>query len=297
VKERGIVFNLQRYSLHDGPGIRTTVFLKGCPARCWWCHNPESQLASPELACSEKGCLSCAACRAACSAGRSGTASCLACGACADACPTGTLQLVGREMSVEEVMTGVQRDRFFFEDSGGGVTFSGGEPLGQPEFLKALLVQCKAREIHTAVDTAGLCPPETLLGLAPLVDLFLYDLKCIDSGRHLQGTGIANGQILENLRRLATVHDNIWIRIPVVPGFNDTQEEMAALADVVSRTPGVRQAWLLPYHATWTGKPGRYGKSPAAAAEQALSPTQEVLQGFARIFRGSGINISIGGVE
>lgn len=294
--QRGTVFNVQRYSLHDGPGIRTTVFLKGCPARCWWCHNPESQLARPEIACSEKGCISCDACRAACPHGRREIDSCILCGACSDACPTGVLQQVGREMTVDEVMTSVRRDRFFFEDSGGGVTFSGGEPLCQPEFLKELLTRCRASEIHTAVDTAGLCAPEALLGLAPLVDLFLFDVKCADSDRHRQGTGIGNDGVLQNLARLSTVHENIWIRIPVVPGFNDGEDEMRAIARLVAGITGVRQVWLLPYHSTWLGKPGRYGKI-VTGPKQALPPTSELLQGLAGIFREKGIYTSIGGNE
>jgi pyruvate formate lyase activating enzyme len=294
VIERGTVFNLQRYSLHDGPGIRTTVFLKGCPARCWWCHNPESQLGMPEIACFEKSCISCGACLMACPHQRKGAGSCTLCGACSDACPTGALRRVGSVMSVDEVVASVLRDCFFFEDSGGGVTFSGGEPLAQPEFLKALLTRCKAHEIHSAVDTAGLCPVQALVDVAPLVDLFLFDLKCVDSDSHLSGTGVGNGGIRENLERLSTLHGNIWIRIPVVPGFNDSEEQMRALARVACATPGVRQVWLLPYHAAWTGKPVRFGK---AAAEQTRlpAPAPELLERFARIFRDRGMETFIGG--
>jgi len=295
VSQRGTVFNLQRYSLHDGPGIRTTVFLKGCPARCWWCHNPESQLAEPELSRSEKGCISCSACLASCPSGLAAE-SCAGCGACAEACPTGSRSLIGNELSVEEVMAGVLKDRFFFEDSGGGVTFSGGEPLCQPEFLKELLTRCRAHGLHSAVDTAGLCPAESLLEVAPLTDLFLFDLKCVDGARHLAGTGVANQGILENLARLSSVHDNIWIRVPVVPGFNDCEEEMRAIARLASATPGVRQLWLLPYHATWTNKPARFGKAPGEAA-QLKPPSPKLLEDFARIFRAAGIFTSIGGEQ
>jgi pyruvate formate lyase activating enzyme len=286
-----MVFNLQRYSLHDGPGIRTTVFLKGCPARCWWCHNPESQLATPEIACSENRCIVCDACLLSCHDGLKPRELCTLCGACSDACPTGAREIVGRAMSVAEVMKSVLKDRMFFEDSSGGVTFSGGEPLCQPEFLKALLTQCRAQEIHTAVDTAGLCSPETLLEIAPLADLFLFDLKCIDPDRHLQGTGVGNSGILENLKRLSSRHQNIWIRIPVIPGFNDSDDEMRALAEVVSATAGVRQVWLLPYHASWAGKPARFGKE-AAVRLQALAPSQEVLERFAEVFTVKGIAIN-----
>ncbi|HBA88009.1 MAG TPA: hypothetical protein DCZ75_08440, partial [Geobacter sp.] len=188
----GTVFNLQRYSLHDGPGIRTTVFLKGCPARCWWCHNPESQSPVPEIACSQNRCIACDACLLACHDSLKPRESCLLCGSCTDACPTGAREMVGRVMPAGEVLEKILRDRFFFEESCGGVTFSGGEPLCQPRFLTELLTACRARDIHTALDTAGLCTPETLLAVAPLVDLFLYDLKCADNERHLQGTGVGN---------------------------------------------------------------------------------------------------------
>ena len=292
----GLVFNLQRYSLHDGPGTRTTVFLKGCPARCWWCHNPESQLAAPEIACSQNRCIACDACLLSCHDSLKPREVCTICGACAEACPTGARELVGRVMSAGEVVASVLRDRMFFEDSGGGVTFSGGEPLCQPDFLKALLTQCRAHEIHTAVDTAGFCSPETLLDMAPLVDLFLFDLKCVDGEKHLQGTGVGNSGILENLQRLSGLHGNIWIRIPVIPGFNDTVEDMHALAGIVSATPGVRQVWLLPYHASWAAKPARFGKEATGQA-QAPAPSPEVLERFAGIFRAKGMQVGAGGMR
>lgn len=290
----GMVFNLQRYSLHDGPGIRTTVFLKGCPARCWWCHNPESQLPVPEISSFQKICLSCGACFDACPERLDTATTCTLCGACTDACPTGARQIVGREMSADEVMANLLKDRFFYEDSGGGVTFSGGEPLCQPDFLKILLSRCRDHEIHTAVDTAGLCPPETLAEIAPLVALFLFDLKCAEGKRHLQGTGIDNGGIVSNLALLSRLHANIWLRIPVVPGFNASEEEMCALAKVSSETPGIRHVWLLPYHATWTGKQARFG-TMAMGATQLAPPTMEVLEVFAKIFRDRGVPTSIGG--
>jgi pyruvate formate lyase activating enzyme len=292
----GTVFNIQRYSLHDGPGIRTTVFLKGCPARCWWCHNPESQSALPEIACSENRCIACDACLLSCHDSLKPKEACTLCGACSEACPTGAREMVGGTMTVSEVVTSVLRDLMFFEDSRGGVTFSGGEPLCQPEFLKALLAQCKRHEIHSAVDTAGLCSPETLIEVAPLVDLFLFDLKCVDRDRHLHGTGIDNSAILENLERLSKCHSNIWIRIPVVPGFNDTVEEMEKIAALASATPGVRQLWLLPYHAIWAAKPARFGKE-GSAKPQAAAPSRELMEHFAGIFRAKGIDTQIGGAR
>jgi pyruvate formate lyase activating enzyme len=290
----GSVFNLQRYSLHDGPGIRTTVFLKGCPARCWWCHNPESQLPIQEISCSESRCIACDACLLACHEALKPRESCILCGACSEACPTGARTLVGRSMTVNDVVREVMRDRMFFEDSGGGVTFSGGEPLAQPQFLKALLARFRAQEIRTAVDTAGLCPTETLLDLAPLVDLFLFDLKCVDGDRHLQGTGVANAGVLENLTQLLAVHDNIWIRVPVVPGFNDSLEEMRAIAELAAASGAVRRVCLLPYHASWAAKPERFGKQVPDAVQLA-PPSGEAMENFARIFRELGLETSIGG--
>lgn len=292
---KGIVFNLQRYSLHDGPGIRTTVFLKGCPARCWWCHNPESQSRLPEIACSQNRCIVCDACLHACHDSLMPKDRCTCCGSCANACPTGAREVLGREMSVSDVVQAVLKDRFFFEDSGGGVTFSGGEPLQQPEFLKGLLLGCRAHEIHTAVDTAGLCPVGDILDIAPLVDLFLFDLKCADGARHREGTGVGNAAILENLEQLGRVHRNIWIRIPVVPGFNDSEREMEALAEIACRAAGVRQVWLLPYHGSWAAKPARLCRDVAAPAATAVAPPQELMEKFARIFTGRGMDTQIGG--
>lgn len=290
----GTVFNLQRYSLHDGPGIRTTVFLKGCPARCWWCHNPESQSPAPEIACSQNRCIACDACLLACHDALRPREACLSCGSCAEACPTGARELVGRRMQVGEVMESVLRDRFFFEESKGGVTFSGGEPLSQPEFLGELLRCCRSREIHTAVDTAGLCLPETLLEIAPLADLFLYDLKCADNDRHLEGTEVGNCGILENLQRLSRLHRNVWIRIPVIPGFNDSMEEMEAMAAIAAGTSGVRQVWLLPYHGSWAAKQARFGKG-APAPLPVAAPARETLQRFARVFADRGLDTHLGG--
>jgi pyruvate formate lyase activating enzyme len=291
----GNVFNLQRYSLNDGPGIRTTVFLKGCPARCWWCHNPESQQGAAEVACFPARCISCDACLHACHEGLQPRDRCVVCGSCCEACPTGAREIVGESMTVAQVVAGVMRDRMFFEDSGGGVTFSGGEPLSQPVFLKALLKAFRDREVRTTVDTAGFCPPEALIEVAPLVDLFLFDLKCIDPVRHLEATGIDNRQVLENLERLSRVHHNIWIRVPVIPGFNDDEREMDAIAETAIRFGSVRELWLLPYHSSWTAKPGRFGKEGAAAPLAAPSAGQ--LEKLARICRAHGLVTHIGGEQ
>ena len=291
----GRVFNVQRYSLHDGPGIRTTVFLKGCPARCLWCHNPESQSAAPELLVAETRCVSCGTCATVCAHGAPppGSGLCTACGACVEACPAGARQLAGHAATVDDVMREVRRDRVFYDESGGGVTFSGGEPLAQPEFLAALLAACRAAGVHTAVDTCGFAPREHLLALAPRADLFLFDVKMVDDARHRALTGLPAAPILSNLQALAAVHTEVWIRVPVVPGLTDAEADLAATAALVAGLPGVRRVCLLPYHRTGVPKARRLGRElPPPEIEP---PSHERLEALATLFRERGLATSIGG--
>jgi len=291
---RGRIFNVQRYSLHDGPGIRTTVFLKGCPARCLWCHNPESQSFAPEVLVVETRCVSCGTCATVCAHGAPppGSSLCTACGACVEACPAAARQLAGRETTVDAVIEEVLRDRVFYEESGGGVTFSGGEPLAQPEFLKRLLEACRAAGLHTAVDTCGFASRERLLALAPLVDLFLFDVKLVDDARHLSLTGVPAAPILDNLRALAAVHANLWIRVPIVPGHTDGEADLAATAALVAGLPGVRRVSLLPYHRTGAPKARRLGREYALDA--LAPPPPERLESLAALFRDRGLAVQIG---
>lgn len=303
--ESGLIFNLQRYSLQDGPGIRTTAFLKGCPLHCWWCHNPESQSPEPELALQESRCTRCGECRTVCPQNASsdassgngreleGTAPCIRCGACVAACPSEARQMIGRRMGVDEVLAEILKDRIFYDDSGGGATFSGGEPLLQPRFLVELLAACRARGIHTAVDTCGYAPEEELLAIAPLTDLFLYDLKAIDDARHREFTGVSNALILKNLKALGRVHRNIWLRMPLVPGFNDDAEGLEAAARLAAAIPGVRQLNLLPYHKAGARKWQALGK-PRELPDVA-SPSAEALEQAAERLRSFGVNVQIGG--
>ena len=271
-----MIFNTQRYSIHDGPGIRTTVFLKGCPLRCAWCHNPEGIYPERELAVIANRCLGCGECRQVCpqvKTSGNGSASnqradCIRCGECAKVCPTEARQMVGRRMSVREVLAEALLDRIFYEESGGGVTFSGGEPFMQPRFLRNLLEACRIGGIHTAVDTTGYVSREDLLLAAPLVDLFLYDLKVIDNDRHRQWTGVSNGIILDNLLALGDIHRNIWIRMPLVPGFNDDLEHLEAVARFAASVPNVRQVNLLPYHGTAAHKWTSLGRKEQLSARQ-----------------------------
>jgi pyruvate formate lyase activating enzyme len=233
----GLVTSIRKFSLHDGPGIRTTVFLKGCPLACAWCHNPENISPLPQVITLESRCVRCGQCIEACPQHPSSTAlfevsaraaqplqsppNCLRCGACVESCPTGARTLLGRRLSAAEVLDEVRADRLFYEESGGGLTVSGGEPLGQFDFLRVLLEAAHAQGLHTALDTCGFGPPHQLLQLLPLVDLFLYDLKLIHEQRHIEFTGVSNRRILDNLRLLAGHQAELWLRIPIVPGVND----------------------------------------------------------------------------
>ena len=296
--ESGIVTNIQRYSLHDGPGIRTTVFLKGCPLRCPWCHNPETLAPAPELVVIETRCMRCGECVRVCperaaSAQSGEPIRCRTCGACVAVCPTAARQIVGQSLRVEDVVREVARDRIFYDDSGGGVTFSGGEPLLQAPFLLALLEACRRAGLRTAIDTCGAAARADLLAAAPLTHLFLYDIKIIDDARHVEYVGASNAPILENLRALGDVHDNIWVRIPVIPGINDDAGNLAAIARLAASVRGVRQVSLLPYHATGAAKFPRLGR-PYALAE-IRPPSRAALDALADQLAATGIPVKVGG--
>jgi pyruvate formate lyase activating enzyme len=308
--ESGLVLNIQRYSIHDGPGIRTTVFLKGCPLVCWWCHNPESQCAGPEVIVVETRCIRCGLCRKVCPAEqlpaiadaespqagdgvRAAPVACTLCGACVEACPAGAIQMAGRKMTVAEVLSEVRRDRIFYDDSGGGLTISGGEPLMQPGFVTALLRACRDDGISTAVDTSGCGSREHLLEMAALTDLFLYDLKLADPARHAVYMGVSNDGILGNLRALGEVHGNIWVRIPLVPGINDSAEDLDAAGEIIRQIKGVQQVNLLAYHETAVHKFQRLGRPYRAGRISA--PTTRQMDIAAERIRKFGLNVKTGG--
>ncbi len=298
----GLVFNVQRYSIHDGPGIRTTVFLKGCPLRCAWCHNPESKSPQPELTIYQERCVRCGACWEACPQEhldqvRSGPlvdrVHCIRCGRCVEACVNDARQLVGQTLTIDQLMAELLKDRIFYDDSGGGVTVSGGEPLMQAEFVRQLLDACRDAEISTAVDTCGFGERDDLLAIAPLTDIFLYDVKILDDEKHIRFTGVSNAVILENLRALAQIHSRIWIRVPLVPGFNDSPADIAATARFVASLPGVCQVNLLPYHPLGLHKSERLGTLSNLGAP--VRPSAEALEESAEPFRSLGLNVKIGG--
>ncbi len=222
----GIVFDIQRFSIHDGPGIRSTVFLKGCSLRCLWCHNPESQLSAPQIAVFKHKCVGCGACVKICEIAF--LHNCDGCGKCAEVCPVGAREVIGEKKTVEEVFDEVVRDKAYYRTSGGGVTVSGGEPLLQVEFVAALFSECKREGISTAVETAGNVPWEKIETVLPTCDLFLYDVKCMDEEKHRRLTGASNRLILDNAERLKKTGKRILFRMPVVPGYNDDEVEKTA---------------------------------------------------------------------
>jgi len=295
----GVCFDIQRYSIHDGPGIRTTVFLKGCPLACPWCHNPESIAPSPELRVLAGRCVRCGACTAACPLGIADgpnlpdPARCLRCGSCAAACPTGARQLTGRTWTVREVLEAVLRDRPFYDQSGGGVTFSGGEPLAQWRFLLACLEAAQAQGLHTAVDTSGFASQRTVLAVAAWTDLFLYDLKVLDPKRHLRFTGVPLAPITRNLRALDATGARIWLRMPLVPGYNDDRANLEAVATFAASLRHTRRLHLLPYHRLGAEKYARLGGADPMG--DAPSPTPDAVEAAAALLRGHGLDVHVGG--
>jgi pyruvate formate lyase activating enzyme len=256
---RGVVFDIQHYAVHDGPGIRTLVFLKGCPLACGWCCNPESQSARPELRRIASRCQACLRCAGVCPVGavRAGDgavyfdrAACARCGdmACVDACCSQALSVAGTWMDVGAVVARVAADEEFYRNSGGGVTFSGGEPFAQPEFLLALLAGCRGRGIHTAVGTCGHVARHVLLDAEPLVDLFLFDVKLADGGRHRLLTGVDNHLIRDNLAALAgRVPGKVLVRVPLIPGLTDGEDNLCGIA-AMAAAHGLAKIHLQPYH-------------------------------------------------
>ncbi len=254
---RGTVFNIQRFSIHDGPGIRTTVFFKGCNLKCAWCHNPESQNFKPELMLYMEKCTLCGKCREFCP--KAFTEECTRCGKCAEVCPSGARALCGYMATAEQVMETVLRDRPFYENSGGGVTFSGGECMLQTDFLLELLKLSKENRLHTCVDTAGDVPWEYFEKLLPYTDLFLYDLKLSDGEKHKKYTGVDNARITENLKKLKASGANVTVCVPLIGGVNDNAEELRAMKTLLGDL-GIFNIDPKPYHALGEKKYAALGR-------------------------------------
>ncbi|MBI2907608.1 MAG: glycyl-radical enzyme activating protein [Chloroflexi bacterium] len=256
LKERGWIFNIQRYSIHDGPGIRTTVFLKSCPLRCFWCQNPESQTLTAVVFLDRSKCTLCGRCVAVCPTGAAtlnerssqiDRSICDGCGQCVKVCPNEARRLVGKYLSVAEIMHEVMKDRKFYENSGGGMTLSGGEPTAQPKFCYALLREAKRQGLHTALDTCGCVRWATLEKILSYVDLVLFDIKHLVAAKHREATGRSNALILENAKKVARLKA-MRIRVPLIPGFNDSVEDIGATARFVRSELGPVEIDLLPYN-------------------------------------------------
>ena len=268
----GIVFNIERYTLHDGPGIRTTVFLKGCPLGCLWCSNPESQSGSPEITYFAEKCTGCGRCLPLCpqnaiqqhAPGEPVTIlfeRCDGCGACVEPCYPEALVITGQSMTAQQVVSVVLRDRRFYQNSGGGVTLSGGEPLAQAAFTAGVLRLCRQQSIHTAIQTSGFAPQSALEQVLPQLDLVIFDLKHLDDAEHQRLTGVSNRLILENLRFLNDQNMRVVVQMPLIPGYNDSQDNLEAVFDLVKSLPSVEGLSLLAYHALGAAKYTRAGRS------------------------------------
>ncbi len=295
----GLIFDIQRFAVHDGPGIRTLVFFKGCSLRCLWCANPEGQSYSQEIGFIAANCLSCGRCFEVCLAGaieagpnRVNRNLCTVCGACVSVCPSRALTMVGRKATVAKVLTEVKKDLGFYRRSGGGVTLSGGEPLGQPEFLAELLKGLKAEHLHTAIETAGIGKEEVLHEVLPYVDLVLYDLKHMDNQKHKEYVGTPNAMVLNNARFIREKGIPLIVRIPVIPGHNDTHENIRQTTKFAKEIGSIA-LHLLPYHRLGKTKYAQLGRDYKLI--DVTPPSREEMLLLQNIVEYEGVQCIIGG--
>ncbi|HDZ26626.1 hypothetical protein LCGC14_0656070 [marine sediment metagenome] len=300
---KGIIFDIKRYAIHDGPGIRTTIFLKGCPLRCQWCQNPEGQETNPEIILHSSKCAKeCNECVSVCpqdAVSKNGNsieidkAKCDLCAKCEDVCVYEALEVVGREVTVQEVLAEIEKDRIFFDESGGGITFSGGEPLMHVDFLEAILKEIGKKNIHVTLDTSGYVSFEDLGRICDKVDLFLYDLKIMDDEKHEKYTRVSNKVILENLRKLTEQGNSVAVRIPLISGINDNNQSIHMFVDFLQGLKSVKQINLLSYHRWGCEKYKRLRKEGSPITFQ--SPSDERIEDIKKIFTDSGFSVKKGG--
>jgi pyruvate formate lyase activating enzyme len=298
--QSGTIFDIKKYSINDGPGIRTTIFFSGCPLSCLWCHNPESQSLEPELLYRAGRCLLCGDCIQACPEGAisldthsdtiiTDRQKCTRCQTCVTTCYSGAREFPGHRMTVQEVMADIEREIPFYDESHGGATFSGGEPLMQPTFLSALLKACRAQEIHTVVDTSGFANWKVFEQIHDDVDLFLYDLKHMNRIRHREVTGVPNDVILENLRRLNSAGSKCIVRIPLVPGINDDEKNLVESGMFLASLPYIQSVEVMGYHDIAQAKYEALGRDYALIGTKA--PSEDAMQNAAEVLRSYGLNV------
>lgn len=292
----GNVLEIQRFSIHDGPGIRTTVFLKGCPLRCLWCHNPESQSPKPVLSFIPSKCIGCGYCFEVCPNHAHKLVDgqhvidrtlCTCCGLCTEKCYAKALELVGKQMTAAEIFDVVMRDKPFYETSGGGMTVSGGEPAMQPALTTELLKLAKAQGLHTAIETCGFCKWDFLESILPLTDLFLYDWKETNPQKHCVNCGVDNGIIRENLQKLSAAGAEIILRCPIVPGLNDRADHFEGIAELY-KTLKISGVEIMPYHRLGESKYDRFGMTGIAFTAQA--PDDDTVQCWLKMLRDFGVD-------
>jgi pyruvate formate lyase activating enzyme len=300
--QTGMIFDIKQYAIHDGPGIRTTIFFKGCPLACRWCHNPEGIEMIPQVVYREMRCIGCGECVATCPEGAltltpegitADLSRCKACGSCVDVCIAVARELTGRTITSADLMKIIIKDIPFYDESGGGVTFSGGEPLMQPEFLLELLKECGKEQIHRTVDTSGCVDTEVLMSVARETELFLFDLKLMDSEKHREYTSIPNHLILSNLKQLARSGVDITVRIPIIPGINTDDENIDFTGMLLRVLPEIRNVHILPYHDFQKNKYIRFNTEYHAG--HILPPTKEELAAIKKRLETFELNVDIGG--
>ncbi len=296
-----VIFNIQRYSVQDGPGVRTTVFMKGCPLRCLWCSNPESQKAHPQVSHRNTLCTKCGRCLEACpqdaiSLGQAGIrinrSRCDNCGACVPVCYPGAIEVLGREVTVDEVLAEAKKDALFYRNSGGGITISGGEPLSQPDFVAELLRRCQDDGLHTTIDTCGYAPQDALQSVLRYVDLVLFDIKHLQEVPHRKATAVSNRRIISNALTVARAGVPMIMRLPLIPGVNDSEDNVRGTGRFAQEL-GIRRLDLLPYHRFGTSKYTNLDRR--YRLEGLVSPTDEEVQRLKETLESMGLECRIGG--